>query len=42
MLIVQDAGFTESCLTLFDFHWDNAYTLEEWAARVEAEEEAPR
>ena len=42
MLIVQDEGFTESCLTLFNYHWDNAFTLEEWAARLAEKEEARR
>jgi predicted transcriptional regulator len=34
MLIVQDEGFTESCLTLFNYHWDRALTPAEWKKRV--------
>jgi len=42
MLIVQDEGFTESCLTLFDFHWERALTPAEWMERAGAEQEAGR
>lgn len=35
MLIVEDPGFTESCVILFDLFWNQAYTPEAWRKKRE-------